>query len=103
MRTAAHACAREDEYVVEVLHPLYPVHPCRGQPRIVGLIPHGLRKVFVFPTPAGLHDADPVAFLRRPERSDTSAEARADNRHVIVEARHGLLLSFTHYSRPRRP
>src|ERR1700741_5049538 len=53
------------------------------------LIPHGLRKVFVFPAPAGLHDADPVALLRRPERSNTSTEARADNRHVEVEARHG--------------
>ena len=32
MRAAAHACAREDEHIVQILHPLDPIHLCRGHP-----------------------------------------------------------------------
>ena len=89
MRAAAHACAGEDEHVVQVLDPLDPVHLCRGQPQEVRQIPLGLRNVFVFPAPAGLHDADPVALLRGTERGNAATEARADDHHVVVEACHG--------------
>ena len=39
---------------------------------------------------AGFHDADPVALLRGAERGDAPAEPRADDQHVVVEARHEL-------------
>ena len=64
VRAAAHARAREDEHVVEVLDPLDPVQLRRGQPQEVRQIPLGLRDVLVLPAPAGLHHADPVALLR---------------------------------------
>ena len=86
MRAAADACAGQDEHVIEILDPLDPVHLCCGEPEEVLQIPLGLRNVFVFPAPAGLHDADPVALLRRTERGNASAEAGADDHHVVVEA-----------------
>ena len=51
-------------------------------------MPLALRNVVVVPALAGLHDADPVALLRGTERGDASAEPRADDHHVVVEARH---------------
>ena len=61
MRTAAHARAAEDEDIVQVLDPLDPIHLCGGEPYVVLQIPAGFRNVFVFPTSAGLHDANPIA------------------------------------------
>ncbi len=88
VRSAADARAGEDEHVVEVLDPLDPVQLRRGEPQEVRQIPLGLRDVLVLPAPAGLHDTDPVALLRGPQRGDASAEPRADDHHVVVEARH---------------
>ena len=88
VRSAADACAAEDEHIVQVLDPLDPVQLRRGEPQEVRQIPLGLRDVLVFPAPAGLHDADPVALLRGAQRGDAAAEARADDHHVVVEARH---------------
>src|SRR5262249_55001619 len=55
-------------------------------------MPLALRNVLVLPPLPGLHDADPVALLRRTERGDTPPESGADDRYVVVEARHGSLL-----------
>ena len=51
-------------------------------------MPLALRKVFVVPTLAGLHDTDAVALLGSAQRRNAPAEARADDQHVVVEARH---------------
>jgi hypothetical protein len=87
---AADACAAQDEHVVEVLDPLDPVQLRAGKPQEARQVPLGLRDVFVFPAPAGFHHADPVALLRGAERGDAPAEPRADDQHVVVEARHEL-------------
>ena len=104
MRSAAHARAAEDEHIVEVLDPLDPVQLRRGEPQEARQMPLALRDVFVFPALAGLHDANPVALLRGAERGDASAEARADDHHVVVEARHERLsfqVAFTVATRVR--
>ena len=88
VRSAADAGAGEDEHVIEVLDPLDPVQLRRGEPQEVRQMPLALRDVLVLPALAGLHDADPVALLRGTERGDASTEPRADDHHVVVEARH---------------
>ena len=90
MRAAADACAGEDEHVVEVLDPLDSVELRGGEPDEVREVPLGLRDVLVCPAPAGFHDADPVALLGGTKSGDASAEPRADDHHVVVEARHQL-------------
>jgi hypothetical protein len=64
VRSAADARAAEDQHVVEVLDPLDPVQPRRGEPQEPWQMPLALRDVFVAPALAGLHDTDPVALLR---------------------------------------
>ena len=90
MRAAADARAAQDEHVVEVLDPLDPVQLGGGKPQETRQVPLSLRDVLVAPASAGFHDADPVALLRRAERGDAAAEPRADDQHVVVEARHEL-------------
>jgi hypothetical protein len=94
VRAAAHACAAEDEHIVEILDPLDPVQLCRGEPQEARQIPLGLRNVLVLPTPAGLHDANPVALLRGTKRGNAPTEPRADDHYVVVEGRHQLSSSW---------
>ncbi len=91
VRTAAHARPTQDQDIVEVLDPLNPVELRRWEPQELRQIPLRLRDVLVLPAPAGLHDADPVALLRRPQGGNAPAEARADDDDVVVEARHRSL------------
>ena len=93
MRTTADARATEDEHIVQVFDPLNPVQLCRGEPQIVLQFPVGLRNVFVFPAPASLHDANPVALLSGTERGYASAEPGADDQNVVVEGGHELFPS----------
>jgi hypothetical protein len=88
VRAAAHARARQDEHVVQRFDSLDPVQLRRGQPQEMRQIPLRLRNIFVLPTPAGLHDANPIALLRGTECGDASPEPRADNQHVVVGSRH---------------
>ena len=88
MRAAADTRAGEDQHVVEVLDPLDAVQLRRREPQEVRQVPLRLRDVLVLPAPAGFHDADPVALLRGTQRGDAAAEPRADDHHVVVEARH---------------
>src|SRR5262249_51741054 len=60
---------------------------CR-HPEEARQVPLGLGNVLVLPPLAGLHDADPVALLGCPQRSDAAAEAGPNHEHVVVEARH---------------
>jgi hypothetical protein len=94
VRAAADASAGQDEHVVEVLDPLDSVELRGGEPDEVRQVPLGLRDVFVFPAPAGFHDADPVALLGGTKSGDASAEPRADDHHVVVETRHQLSFPF---------
>ena len=88
MGAAANPCATEDEHIVQGLDPLHPKHLCLGLPQVVRQIPVGLRNVFVLPPPAGLHDANPVAFFSGPQGGDATTESRADDHDVVVEACH---------------
>jgi hypothetical protein len=70
MRAAAHACAREYEHIIQVLHPLDPIHLCRGRPEKVRQIPLRLRNVFVLPAPTGLQNVGCILFFRTDARSN---------------------------------
>jgi hypothetical protein len=50
VRTAADACAGQDEHIVEVLNPLETVELGRGKPQKVGQVPLRFRNVFILPT-----------------------------------------------------
>ena len=94
MRSTAHPGAAQNQDIVQKLHALDAVHFRFGLPGELADIPTRLGNIFVVPTLAGLHHADPIALLGRPQRRHAPAEAGADHNDVIVETfgRHFFLL-----------
>ena len=89
--SAADAAPVEDEDVAQDRELQDAVEALGRAPHRLSKVPVGLREVLGSPALAHLEDGDRVALLREAQRRDAAAEARSDDREVVVEGVHGAL------------